>query len=349
MNRARNIKRVREIEVSNRLNPQPQGIKKWAFLILFAVFGAVYLFGVDKGQIYEQYNRKLAGNWENMREMLAEGSFGEMTVVASGGVYEETCAAVPENAVDLSAKGVGKGENSRAWEPAAGEAADGLTGEDIQMADVQAASEDTANEVVYETVEDSYFEDALFIGDSRTVGMYEYGGLEDTADFYAAKGLTVYRLFDTPVVEVPGQKKKATIEEMLSEKQFAKIYLMVGINEMGTGTADTFLEAYGEAVERLKELQPDAIIYLQGIIKVTKERSEKGDYIYNEGIEIRNEGLARLADNESVFYLDVNPLICDETGGMNSSYTFDGVHLKAQYIPIWKDFLKSHAVKGTDQ
>ncbi len=223
MNRTRNIKRAREIEASNRLNPQPHGIKKWGFLILFAAFGAVYLFGVDKGQIYEQYNRKLAEGWKNMREMLAEGSFGEMTVVVSGGVYEDTCAAVPGNAADLSVnlpQSVGKGENPRAWEPAAGEAADGLTGEalpeDIQMADVQAASEDTANEVVYETVEDSYFEDALFIGDSRTVGMYEYGGLEDTADFYAAKGLTVYRLFDTPVVEVPGQKKKATIEEMLS-------------------------------------------------------------------------------------------------------------------------------------
>ena len=56
-------------------------------------------------------------------------------------------------------------------------------------------------------------------------------------------------------------------------------------------------------------------------------------------------GIEALADNEKVYYLDVNPLICDETGGMEASYTFDGVHLKAQYISIWKDFLKSHAVE----
>lgn len=197
---------------------------------------------------------------------------------------------------------------------------------------------------VFGTVEDDYFSDAVFIGDSRTVGMYEYGGLEDTAAFYASSGLTVYKLFDAAIVSAPGQKKKITVEEALQENSFAKIYLMIGINEMGTGTVETFTEKYRETVQRLRELQPDAVIYIQGIIKVTTERSNQGDYINNEGIEARNEELAKLADNRDIFYLDVNPLICDETGGLIDSYTFDGVHLKAKYITIWKDYLKENAV-----
>ena len=198
---------------------------------------------------------------------------------------------------------------------------------------------------VYHTVDDSYFDDAVFIGDSRTVGMYEYGGLEETSTFYASTGLTVYKMFDSAIVSVPGQKKKITVEEALSEKQFAKIYLMIGINEMGTGTVESFMKAYGEAVQHLQELQPDAVIYLQAIMKVTTERSEQGDYITNEGIGARNAEIAELADDQKIFFLDVNPLICDETGGMVASYTYDGVHLKAQYIPIWLDFLKEHAVE----
>lgn len=197
-------------------------------------------------------------------------------------------------------------------------------------------------EVEYLSVEDDYFSDAVFIGDSRTVGMYEYGGLEEISTFYASTGLTVYKLFDSPIVKIPGQKEKQTIEEALSERSFSKIYLMIGINEMGTGTVETFMQKYKEAVEHLKELQPEAIIYLQGIMKVTSERSGQGDYITNEGIEARNEEIAKLADYVRVYYLDVNPLICDDTGGLDPSYTFDGVHLKAQYIPIWKDFLKTH-------
>lgn len=173
--------------------------------------------------------------------------------------------------------------------------------------------------------------------------MFEYGGLEETAAFYASKGLTIFEVFDASIVSVPGSKKKITVEEALKQNTFGKVYLMLGINEMG-GNLNPFLEQYGAVIEHLKELQPDAIIYVQAIIKVTEKRSQQGDYITNEGIVERNEALAQFADNEKVFFLDVNPSICDDTGGMIETYTFDGVHLKAQYIDIWKDFLKSHAV-----
>ena len=199
-------------------------------------------------------------------------------------------------------------------------------------------------EVQYMTVEDDYFSDAVFIGDSRTVGMFEYGGLEEISTFYASTGLTVYKMFESEIASVPGERKKITVEEALQQNSFAKIYLMIGINEMGTGTVESFLEKYQEVVAHLQELQPDAVIYLQAIIKVTAERSAQGDYITNEGIIARNEGIAKLADNRKIFFLDVNPEVCDEAGGMIPDYTFDGVHLKAKYIEIWKDYLKTHAI-----
>ena len=118
---------------------------------------------------------------------------------------------------------------------------------------------------------------------------------------------------------------------------------------MGTGDVDYFMEHYEAAVNKIKELQPDAIIYLQSILRVTAERSAKGDYINNEGIDARNERIAGLADNERVFYLDINSVVCDETGGLNSEYTFDGVHLYAQHIHIWKEYLMSHGVKFTEE
>lgn len=297
-------------------------IKRWSFLLLFLVCGAVYLAGVDQWQVY-------AKAYYTLKEH---------------GMPQKQDKRVQDKALDRAGDGSGQpgqpfadgtlSAESGEWEnPKPGT---------LPEENAQAPSSDG---IVYETVTDDYFADAVFIGDSRTVGMYEYGELEDTADFYASTGLTVYKLFDTPVVKVPGQRNKATIEEMLSQKKFGKIYLMIGINEMGTGTVDTFIREYEEAVAHLRELQPDAIIYIQGIMKVTEERSGQGDYINNRGIEERNERLSGLADNRQVFYLDVNPKICDETGGMESSYTFDGVHLKAQYISVWKDFLKEHAVK----
>lgn len=204
-------------------------------------------------------------------------------------------------------------------------------------------SETAMPEAEFTQVGADYFADALFIGDSRTVGLCEYSDMEQ-ATFYASTGLTVYKVFDAQIVEVPGSRTKITVEEALKKKQFGKIYFMIGINEMGTGTVDSFMEAYGGVVAHLKELQPGAIIFVQAIMRVTTERSNKGDYINNQGIDERNERIAQLADNQGIFYLDVNPLISDETGGLNGDYTFDGVHLKAMYIPIWTDYLSSHGI-----
>lgn len=221
---------------------------------------------------------------------------------------------------------------------------DGSVQEDVSGGDGSANEAEQPPAWEYMTVDETWFDDALFIGDSRTVGMAEYGGL-DNAAFYASTGLTIYKLFTAEIVPVEGSKQKITIEEALGEKQFAKIYLMIGINEMGTGTVETFMEKYAEVVARLQELQPDAVIYLQAIMRVSSERSAKGDYINNEGIDLRNEEIAKLADNEKIFYLDVNPVICDEDGGLVKSYTFDGVHLMAKYVSIWKEFLMEHAVQ----
>lgn len=200
----------------------------------------------------------------------------------------------------------------------------------------------------YMDVDESYFDDAVFIGDSRTVGLYDYAGL-DNATFYASSGLTVYKLFEDPDGRYKDGNWKENIGTALSEKQFSKVYLMIGINEMGTGDVDYFIKHYEEAVAKIKELQPDAIIYLQSILRVTTERSAKGDYINNEGIDARNERIAQLADNQTVFYLDINSVVCDESGGLNPEYTFDGVHLYAQHIHIWKEYLMSHGVEFTGE
>lgn len=320
-------------------------LHKYSFLGCMLLAGIVFFTWTDNWQVYTEPLQEAYTKGVQLSDSLADGKWpGMQTGRIDGTVSGETVAV--ENAANGGGTQTGAEDTMQS----------SVTGEETGMAETAAGAEteDPAATVpteeepqgpVYHTVDDSYFDDAVFIGDSRTVGMYEYGGLEETSTFYASTGLTIYKMFDSDIVSVPGQKKKITVEEALSEKQFAKIYLMIGINEMGTGTVESFMKAYGEAVQHLQELQPDAVIYLQAIMKVTTERSEQGDYITNEGIEARNEEIAKLADDRKIFYLDVNPYVCDETGGMVASYTYDGVHLKAQYIPIWLNFLKEHAVE----
>lgn len=194
----------------------------------------------------------------------------------------------------------------------------------------------------YVKVSKSYFKDALFIGDSRTVGLSEYSGWKNTT-YYADVGLTIYDVFDKKIVKMNG--KKVTIEKALKKKHFKKIYIMLGINELGRGTTKTFISEYKKVIKRIQKLQPDAIIFVEGIMKVSKEKSDKDPIFNNKHITRKNKHLAKLADCKRVFYIDVNEVITDKSGNIPAKYTFDSIHLKAAYYKIWTDFLLKHGIE----
>lgn len=194
----------------------------------------------------------------------------------------------------------------------------------------------------FETVKESYFNDALFIGDSRTVGLKEYSGWTKPT-YYADTGLNIFEVFDKDIAEVDG--KKTSLEKGLEKKKFSKIYIMLGINELGRGTTKSFAKEYQTVIERIQKLQPDAIIYIEAIMNVTKKKSDADPIFNNKNIKDRNGAIALLADNKRIFYIDVNEAIVDKTGGIPEKYTFDGVHLKASYYKIWTDFLLKHGIK----
>lgn len=183
----------------------------------------------------------------------------------------------------------------------------------------------------------SYLDDVLFIGDSRTATLQQYAGW-DNATFYVKNGLTIWNVLEAKIAECEGEL--VTVDEALQKVKFGKIYIMLGINELGRGTPDTFAEEFGRVIERLKELQPDAVIVMEAIMHVTEAKDAEETYINNAEIDARNAKLKELADAQGVYWLDVNPVTDDgETGKMVEDYSFDGVHLKVKYIDIWKDFI----------
>lgn len=183
----------------------------------------------------------------------------------------------------------------------------------------------------------TYLDDVLFIGDSRTATLQQYAGW-DNATFYVKNGLTIWNVLEAKIAECEGEL--VTVDEALQKDRFGKIYIMLGINELGRGTPDTFAEEFGRVIERIKELQPDAVIVIEAIMHVTQAKDEEETYINNAEIDARNEKLKELADAQGVYWLDVNPVTDDgETGKLVEEYSFDGVHLKVKYIDIWKDFI----------
>lgn len=203
----------------------------------------------------------------------------------------------------------------------------------------------TEKEKEFTTVDDSYFDDALFIGDSRIVGLSQYcEAIDSRATFFAQKSLTIFDIRNKEWIE-DENGNKMSIATALAGKHYKKIYLMVGINELGTGDEERFREVYSQVVQGLRYLQPDATIFISSIMHVSEEKNNTDALYNNTNINIRNDAIKGLADNRKVFYLDINEAVDDENGNLKAETTGDGVHLKGACYEPWHQYLLEHGVE----
>ncbi len=200
----------------------------------------------------------------------------------------------------------------------------------------------TAYDYVLEN--ESYFNDAAFLGDSRTLGISDYAGLEG-ADFFCDNGMTIYKLLGEDGVTYQKTGEKVDMKEILQEKRYGKIYIMLGMNELGYGDTPMYLKQYLKVIRQIQEWQPGVIIYVMANLHVSREKNNMETEFNNININDKNVASARLANGRDVFYLDCNPLFTDEEGYLQAELTFDGVHLYAQHYDKWREFLFEHGVE----
>ncbi len=189
---------------------------------------------------------------------------------------------------------------------------------------------------------EGYFNDALIIGDSRIVGLQLYGGdaLKD-ATWFAATSMGVYNYSKT-TVDVEGIGKVG-LEELLAKKHFTKIYVCLGINQIGYDMGDHEAK-YGAFIKMLRTACPDARVVLVSNLHVAKARSDTDSAVNNPRIDELNNWLLRQQNGSSIFYIECNQLFDDESGAMAAEYTSDRTHLYAKYYPQWSAYLASNAI-----
>ncbi len=185
--------------------------------------------------------------------------------------------------------------------------------------------------------DEEYFSDTLFLGDSRTVGFYLYARIKG-ATYFARTSMNVYNVFDDKVSETK-DTSSYNLAELLSERKFGKIYILLGINEIGYSHTSV-VKNYSSVIEYIKQYQPDAKIIIQSNMHVTKKKSDSNPNTFsNTRIDELNRRLAALADNKRVFYLGFEEVFDDESGAMSSEYSGDGVHLYAKCYKLWRDWI----------
>ena len=173
------------------------------------------------------------------------------------------------------------------------------------------------------------FSDAVFIGDSRTVGLQQNGGLAN-AKFFCGTGLNVETAMTKPVVTL-ADGSKGTVVDALRQTPCQRVYVMFGVNELGWPSAGSFKKKYVELIQALRQAQPEAEIYVQSILPVSKKKSDSDPVINNANINRFNEQIQKMAEEKGAVYLEVNKALMDSAGALPAGAATDGIHPNVDY------------------
>ncbi len=194
----------------------------------------------------------------------------------------------------------------------------------------------------YVQADSDYFEDAVFIGDSRMEGFKLYGDLEG-ATYYAQTGISLSQLLYLPEIATLPNGQKTDLRSALQQVKFKKIYIMIGVNNIGAYSTMDFREEYEDIIEIIHSYQPDAVIYIMSILHISS--GYESGALNNININDKNVAISSLANGIDTFYLNVNSLYTNDNGPLLPQYTADGLHLDGSRVyKSLCDFLREHAL-----
>lgn len=203
----------------------------------------------------------------------------------------------------------------------------------------------TALEESEPVADDTFFDTAVFLGDSRTEGLQLFSGLKN-GTFYWARGMSVFRADsnDYRVFDVDGEQ--LTLVGTLSKKQYESVYIMIGINELGY-PAERYEEGMAALIDKVIAAQPNAVIYLQTLPPVNDAVARQNglaSYINNAQVDLFNEAIVRVAREKKVVLLDTASAYRGADGQLPAELASDGAHFVYSGYTIWADYLRCHVM-----
>ena len=193
--------------------------------------------------------------------------------------------------------------------------------------------------------DDSFFDNAVFLGDSRTEGLELFGGIKH-GTYYWARGMTVFRVDDEKYKIVSIDDEDYTVIGALGLRSFDAVYIMIGVNELGY-PAESYEAGLAELVDKVIEAQPEAVVYLQIMPPLNDDLCRANglaSYINNDNLQTFNEAIRRVATEKKVALLNTAEVYTGEDGQLPAELANDGCHFAYRAYSLWADYLRSHVI-----
>ncbi len=202
-------------------------------------------------------------------------------------------------------------------------------------------------------VQVSYFDDVAFIGDSVSLKLSYYAaatGALGNAQFFTSGSLGAANA----LWEVSGESvhpsyngTKMLIEDCIANSGASKVYIMLGMNDIGLYGIDDTISNYEELVGRIKAKTPSVEIVIQSMTPMTSTSNIMGSSLNNDNIKIYNSRLSELCKKNGWAFVDVASVMYDAQGiNLNRDFCSDpddmGVHFTEAGCEKWIAYLTTH-------
>ena len=264
----------------------------------------------------------------------------ESEVFAGANLTEKQTEAVTEmsseNSTEKSSENITEQETESETDAPATDRFTGLPDGSDEYMDIVVPEQASA-------VDDSYFEDAVFIGDSRMQGFRNLSGITK-GSFVTAVGMELENFYtDSQIATAAGN---VTVLNALKNINFSKIYMMLGTNELGAYDMSQVGESYRQVLADIKQLSssPDPIVYVYSVIYVDEPLVTTGDYVNNTNVDAVNMEILKMCKKEGYHYINLNEVFSNGYHGLISGAAEDGIHLNTDYCKEWLEYTKTHYI-----
>lgn len=205
-------------------------------------------------------------------------------------------------------------------------------------------------------VSGSWFDDAVFVGDSVSLKLTMYESSVDRlgkAKFLTAGSLSatnaLWNVSDKSVhPKYKGKKQK--VEDSISQmSDVKKVYIMLGMNDINAVGPKNGIKNFEKLCNNILKKSPDVQIYVQSVtplIKGSKSSVPKEGKLNNKTIYEYNKMLASLAQKRGWYFVNVSEVMYDEEGYLKKDYCGDptsmGLHFTNAGCKAWIDYLLTH-------
>ena len=250
-----------------------------------------------------------------------------------------------------SPKDVSEGDGTLDISIEEGSEEDSGTMESVETTIVETTSADTRVERTAQTTvltlkegtRDGYMNRCVFLGDSRTVAMVNYGLINDDAAL-AQIGISHPSFKSNTFVNNAG--KEYTLKTYLASHQAPVIYIALGVNGINDPSEEHYKSTFEDLIDNVMDLSPNSNIVLMSIGPV----NDNGPYkktVQNSWIVKYNDFLLNTAKDKHLFYLDISEILTGSDGQVKSEYNGgDGLHYSSSGCKAIFDYIVEHPVPG---